>query len=199
MTYQLDAPAYVIVLRVLDDGAIEQLYPSRTGGNRKQRGTYSIAAGRARPYAPVAPHVPGGIVYGPCVSTFDTALTKPDPACWTADRAADAPAARPLPAREREQEAGYWLLITSDAATSGVALDARLRALELEDEAGYWLLILSDARTRSFELESRIQALDIDANSLLDTVRQIPSALVGGRTTNWSAYYVGFAVLSRSK
>jgi len=66
-------------------------------------------------------------------------------------------------------------------------------------EAGYWLLILSDARTLSFELESRIQALDIDANSLLDTVRQIPSALVGGRTTNWSAYYVGFAVLSRSK
>ena len=171
MTYQLDAPAYVIVLRVLDDGAIEQLYPSRTGGNRKQRGTYSIAAGRARPYAPVAPHVPGGIVYGPCVSTFDTALTKPDPACWTTDRAIAAPAARPLPAGEREQEAGYWLVITSDAATSAVALDARLRALELEDDDG----------------------------PLLATVRQIPSALVGGRTTNWSAYYVGFAVLSRSK
>lgn len=74
-------------------------------------------------------------------------------------------------AREREQEAGYWLLITSDAATSEVALDARLRALELEDDDG----------------------------TLLATVRQIPSALVGGRTTNWSAYYVGFAVLSRSK
>jgi len=169
MTYQLDAPAYVIVLRVLDDGAIEQL---STGGDRiKQRGTYTIAVAAARPYAPIAPQVSGGIVYGPCLSTFDTDLTKPDPACWTADRAADAPAARPLPAREREQEAGYWLLITSDAATSGVALDARLRALELEDDDG----------------------------TLLATVRQIPSALVGGRTTNWSAYYVGFAVLSRSK
>lgn len=166
MTYTLDTAAYVIVLRVMEDGAIVQLQPSAPGGDRKRhRGTYSITAAAARPYTPDAPHVPGGIVYGPCVSTFDTEVTRPDPACWTADRASAGPEARPLPSREREQEAGYWLVITSDAATSAAALDARLRALDLED------------------------------GTLLDTVRQIPGALVGGRTTNWAAYYVGFATL----
>lgn len=165
ITYKLDSPAYVIVLRVMEDGAIEQLQPSGSGVNRaKPSGTYSVAPTPASPYPP-APQVPAGIVYGPCVSTFDTELTKPDPACWTADRALMASDPRPASNRERDVEAGYWLVIASDVATSAAAVDARLRALDLED------------------------------GTLLHTVRQIPSALIGGRTTNWSAYYVGFAQL----
>lgn len=165
ITYKLDNRAYVIVLRVMEGGTIEQLLPSGSGVTRATpKGTYPIEA-MPPPAYPPAPQVPAGIVYGPCASVSDTAFTKPDPDCWTPDRALMASDPRPVPRRGRDVEAGYWLVITSDVATSAAAVDARLRALDLED------------------------------GTLLHTVRQIPAALIGGHTTNWSAFYVGFAVI----
>src|SRR5262245_11648533 len=164
MTFQLDAPAHSIVLRVIDDGTIEQVFPRGTGGSHAEpTGTYTLAATPAQPYAPDAPHVPSGQAYA-CPFSFDIEANLA-PACFNVDPASAPPETRPVPTRAREREAGYWLVIMSDAATSAAALDARLRAL------------------------------DVEGGSLLDTVRQIPGALIGGHTTNWAAYYVGFAVL----
>ncbi len=67
------------------------------------------------------------------------------------------------------------------------------------DELGYWLLIVSDARTPAEELKIRLREFesdeseDSDDTPVLRIVQQLPGVLVGGRTTNWAAYYVGFA------
>ena len=167
MTLQLDAPGHVIVLRILDDGDIEQVQPAGDGTDRAfPQGRYSFGAAPRRTYAPSPPSVPSGPVY-PCPPSFETEsnLARPDPACWTVDRAVAVGAPPSVPPRSREQESGYWLVIVSDLVTPARVLDARLRALELDD------------------------------GPLLENVVQIPSALIGGRTTNWSAFYVGFAVI----
>ena len=49
--------------------------------------------------------------------------------------------------------------------------------------------------TAKMVLDARLHALDLGDEPLLESVVQIPSALIGGRTTNWSAFYVGFAVV----
>lgn len=167
MTLQLDAPGHVIVLRVLDNGDIEQVRPVGEGSDPAlPRGSYAFGRATRQPYAPSPPSVPSGPVY-PCPPSFETesSLARPDPACWTVDRAVAVGAPPSVPTQAREQESGYWLVIVSDVATPPRALDARLRSLELDD------------------------------GPLLENVVQIPSALIGGRTTNWSAFYVGFAVI----
>jgi hypothetical protein len=175
MTFQLDTAAHVIVLRVLDDGTIEQVQPQQGGDPIIHSGAHTVTARGAAASSVSHGRVPplGSAAFGPgslsCVPILDENLrAKPDPAC----------AAQEAQRSARLQE------------QSG-APPTRMR----DDEAGYWLLIVSDAPTAPMELESRLQQLDLDAESLLEYVRQVPSALVGGRTTNWSAYYLGFAVL----
>jgi len=64
----------------------------------------------------------------------------------------------------------------------------------LADERGYWLLIVSDVPTPARQLSHWLGRIDMDDDSLLvTTVLALPSLLVGGRTTNWAGYYVGFA------
>jgi hypothetical protein len=173
MTFRLDAPAHVIVLRVMDDGTIEQLQPVRGGDPLVRPGAHEVIATGARIASTSRTWVPpvGSAVFGQgslsCVPILDSDA-RADPTCVGLERARASAMEQP-----------------------SAPPPTRLR----EDEAGYWLLILSDVATPPGELEARIQALDIDAGSLLDMVRQLPSALVGGRTTNWAAYYVGFAVL----
>jgi len=127
MAFQLDAPAHVIVLRVMNDMSIEQVHPVGPSDPEVPRGTHAV----------MAPSQPG-IVPG-----------------------------------------------------HGRVLSRR------ENQAGYWLLIMSDTRTLPFELEARIQALKVDTDSLPTLVRQVPGALIGGRTTNWSAYYLGFVLAKK--
>jgi hypothetical protein len=67
-------------------------------------------------------------------------------------------------------------------------------ARRLADERGYWLLIASDVPTPARQLEHWLGLINMDDDSLLvTTVLALPSLLVGGRTTNWAGYYVGFA------
>jgi hypothetical protein len=64
----------------------------------------------------------------------------------------------------------------------------------LADERGYWLLIVSDVATPARQLSHWLGLIDTEDDSLLvTTVLALPSLLVGGRTTNWAGYYVGFA------
>ena len=168
LTLQLDAPGHVIVLRVLDNGDIEQVRPAGEGSDPVlPQGSYIFGRATRQPYSPSQSVVPSGPVYS-CPPSFDTesSLARLDPACWTVDRAVAVGAPPRAPPPPREKESGYWLVIVSDLATPPRVLDARLRALELDD------------------------------GPLLENVVQIPSALVGGRTTNWTAFYVGFAVVS---
>ena len=175
MAFQLDAAAHVIVLRVMDDGTIEQVQPLRGGDPIIYPGAHTVSATGARVSSTSPSRIPplGSTVFGPgslsCVPILDPNLrAKPDPVCVAQEAARSTTMSEPSvapPSQARHNEAGYWLVILSDAATAPV------------------------------ELEGRLRQLDLDAESLLGYVRQLPSALVGGRTTNWSAYYVGFAVL----
>ena len=175
LTFRLDGAAHVIVLRVMNDGTIEQVQPLRGGDLITQSGAHVVTATGARVSATPRARIPplGSAVFGPgslsCVPILDPNLrAKADPACAAQEAARSA-----------------------DMLESSSPPPSRMR----DDEAGYWLLILSDATTAPVELEARLQELDLDAESLLGYVRQIPSALVGGRTTNWAAYYLGFVVL----
>lgn len=175
MAFQLDAAAHVIVLRVLNDGTIEQIQPLSGGDPIVRPGAHAVTATGARVSSTSHGRVPplGTATFGPgslsCVPILDPNLrAKPDPACA---------------AQERSRSASML------DQNSGPPTPSR------EDEAGYWLLIVSDAPTAPVELEARLQQLDIDAETLVGYVREVPRALVGGRTTNWAAYYRGFVVL----
>ncbi|PYO88211.1 MAG: hypothetical protein DMD66_08165 [Gemmatimonadetes bacterium] len=61
------------------------------------------------------------------------------------------------------------------------------------NDIGYWLLIVSDTRTPPDELKHRLGQIESADTPLLTLVQELPGVLVGGRTTNWAAYYVGFA------
>ncbi len=49
------------------------------------------------------------------------------------------------------------------------------------------------ARTPPDELKHRLGHIESADTPLLTLVQELPGVLVGGRTTNWAAYYVGFA------
>jgi len=90
-------------------------------------------------------------------------------------------AAKPVPGGAREADAVFQL---TEAGA----------ARPLADERGYWLLIVSDVPTPARQLEHWLGLIDTAGDSLLvTTVLALPSLLVGGRTTNWAGYYVGFA------
>jgi hypothetical protein len=171
MRFELAMPAHAIVLRVTEEG-IEQVSP--TGGHDPATapGTYSVrAVGPASGRPPMSAAVSADFSSDPgslsCVPVLDANLpAKPDPSCVARAVARESPSVRSGPPSTRESE----------------------------DERGYWLLIVSDTRTPAAELAYRLVQLDFEDTSLLTTVLELPSALVGSRTTNWAAYYVGFIV-----
>ena len=90
-------------------------------------------------------------------------------------------AAKPVPGGAREAESVFQLTEVGGSRS-------------LADERGYWLLIVSDVPTPARQLEHWLGLIDTADDSLLvTTVLALPSLLVGGRTTNWAGYYVGFA------
>ena len=171
MRFELAIPAHAIVLRVTEEG-VEQVSPTWGHDPAAAPGAYSVRAveptsGRPPMSAPVAADFssdPGSLS---CVPVLDPNLpANPDPSCVSRAVARESPTVR------------------SGAPSSR----------ESDDERGYWLLVVSDTRTPAAELEYRLALLDFDNTPLLTTVLELPSALVGGRTTNWAAYYVGFIV-----
>jgi len=113
----------------------------------------------------------------PCVPILDANLnSKPDPSC----------ASRAVPRESPPQPSG------------------RAQRLAV-DELGYWLLIVSDARTPADELKFRLRDFetgeldDAEDTPLLVIMQLLPGVLVGGRTTNWAAYYVGFAEVTTAR
>ena len=175
MRFQLAIPAHVIVLRVTEDG-VERVSP-RAGNDPTERpGLHGVSALTTRRRDVTGTNLadfssgPGSLS---CVPVLDPNLNaKPDPTC--VERVAASTGSRPFATTREGQlkvnEIGYWLLIVSDVRTTPEELRLRLRGFE------------------SNELEEAV-----DDASLLTVVQQLPGVLVGGRTTNWAAYYVGFA------
>jgi hypothetical protein len=168
MRFELAVPAHAIVLRVTQEG-VEPVRTTRDTDPAIGRGTHSVTAvGKTarRPLPTGAADVPAGPGLLECVPILDPNLqAKPSPGCVSRAVAGASPA-MPSAVPSRRQ--------------SG-------------NERGYWLLIVSDTRTPAAELEHRLAELEFDDTPLLTTVLELPSALVGGRTTNWTAYFVGFA------
>lgn len=174
MRYQLEMPAHVIVLRVTEDG-VEQVSPTSANDPTEKPGLHSVSAPRPRRRDVAGVNLadlstpPGSLS---CVPVLDPNLNaKPDPTC--VDRVAAATASQPVAVSRDGQlqvnEVGYWLLIASDARTAAEDLRVRLRGFEAREED------------------------EPEAATLLSIVQELPGLLVGGRTTSWAAYYVGFA------
>lgn len=175
MRFELTVPAHVIVLRVTEAG-IDQVSPSWGHDPAVASGAHVVTAdvprsGESRVSAtPVDLSSISGSL--PCVPFLDPNLNaKPDPGCVSRSSPRESP---PQPSGRPQQRLSV-------------------------DELGYWLLIVSDARTPAEELKIRLREFesdeseDSDDTPLLRIVQQLPGVLVGGRTTNWAAYYVGFA------
>ena len=176
MRFELATRAHVIALRVTQDG-IQQVSPGLMAGRERtiEPGTHWVKVaepGRRRDATGLDPaDLPSGRASLSCVPILDPNLNaKPDPGC--VERVARDSGPRPLT----------------------VGRDGRPKVSEL----GYWLLIVSDARTTADELRTRLLGYEANEDqpddfSLLAVVQELPGILVGGRTTNWAAYYVGFA------
>jgi hypothetical protein len=54
---------------------------------------------------------------------------------------------------------------------------------------GYWMVIVADVPTSAGELLQRLRPMDISQGDFATVLRELPGALVGGRTTQWAAYY----------
>jgi len=176
MRFELAMPAHVIVVRVTEDG-IEQVSPNSGRDPPIARGPHWVKVAPDRHPIDIAGPDPADFSSGPgslsCVPVLDPNLNaKPDPTCVE---------------RVSTRETG--------SRTAGpVRLGGSV------NDIGYWLLIVSDARTPADELKHRLGRIESADTPLLTLVQELPGALVGGRTTKWAAYYVGFAeVASRSQ
>jgi hypothetical protein len=173
MRYQLGMDAHVIVLRVTEDG-IDQVRPGADHDPTEKPGLHAVSVPTTR-RRDVTGLDPADFTSGPgslsCVPVLDPNLNaKPDPTCVERVTASTAP--QPL----------------------AVARNGELKV----NEVGYWLLIVSDARTTPAELKVRLLGYEAreddepEAATLVAIVQELPGLLVGGRTTSWAAYYVGF-------
>jgi hypothetical protein len=169
MRFELLTAAHVIVLRVTEDG-IEQVSPNSGRDPAVARGPHWVKVAADRGPVDVAGPDPADFQSGPgslsCVPVLDPNLNaKPDPSCVE----------RVSSRQTRPRTSGPVRL--SDAI----------------NDIGYWLLIVSDALTPPDELKHRLGQIESADTPLLTLVQELPGVLVGGRTTNWAAYYVGFA------
>lgn len=53
----------------------------------------------------------------------------------------------------------------------------------------YWMVIVADVPTSARELQRRLRPMDISHGDFATVLRELPGALVGGRTARWAAYY----------
>jgi hypothetical protein len=53
----------------------------------------------------------------------------------------------------------------------------------------YWLVIVSDAPTTGPEVRAQLESMPLEYNSVEAELRALPAALVGKRTKNWGAFY----------
>jgi len=169
MRFELVTVAHVIVLRVTEDG-IEQVSPASSRDPAVARGLHWVKVAPERHPVDVVGPDPADFQSGPgslsCVPVLDPNLNaKPDPSC-----------VEHVSTRETRPR-------TSGPVRLGNALN----------DIGYWLLIVSDTRTPPDELKHRLGQIESADIPLLTLVQELPGVLVGGRTTNWAAYYVGFA------
>lgn len=165
--FKLDAPAYVISLRVTEARGIEVIAPYSVS-RRYKRGAHHVRAERLTSWTE---------------ETYSPALTSP-------------PLAPPCtqPADKRAATDGEGCVDWAPYTRQVTETISQLRYDSPPGNVGYWLLIVSDAPTRAHDLIGQIKLLDLPSTSLVDRVHSIPERLMGSRTTRWAAYYAAFGM-----
>lgn len=188
LDFVLDTTAQVIVLRVTNEG-IEPVLPLSTG-DRTQLGR-----GKHRVQAPEVglPGVPGGFDVGSTYSACRWGSLSPYTDFGAAfDSTGLSHAAAQAFAncvRHEQAHAAMFGRVPQANTTAGPRTD--------QDDS-YWLLIASDVTTGAEDLDGRLALMEWPG-SALTAVRNLPEALVGGRTTRWAAYYVQVSNSPKSK
>ncbi len=197
ITFELVAPAHVIVLRVTNASGIEPVRPLRSGDRSALgRGEHVVTLASV-----TSARVPGGrSTYGAeayagylaCTPAFEG-----DPIRAPAPSAASDSAgrlARSAVTAQRRYEDCVRRESTRETIFQRMGPTSVTRLPP--DDVGYWLLIVSDAPTTAGDLYQRLAPMTFPDSTLLEVVRHLPEALVGSRTTHWAAYYVAFGVPS---
>ena len=174
MDFVLDASAHVIVLRVSDSRGVETVQPLRSGDRSTE-----LARGKHHVMAPAFRFVrsPGG--YGG-VTTCTWGGLNPYTQFGGAFDSTGA-------FRQAVSSQSYESCVRHEQAHTAMFQfgDPSPRRREGVNEA-YWLLIASDVPTGADDLQERLALMEWPG-SALTAVRNLPEALVGGRTTRWAA------------
>ncbi len=149
---RLDVPAYVIALRVTRELGIQVVAPL-SGSPRSKRGAHYFRGGAV----PVA----------------DTSLRTVSSKSYT------------FRGDSRESCTGVAMPYRLSQLVQGGAP---------ADAAGYWLLIVSEAPTSGPEVMRRLGLMNLPDSSLVALVRGIPEPLIASRSPRWAAYYAPFGV-----
>jgi len=197
ITFDLSAPAHVIVLRVTNANGIEPVRPVRSGDRSALKSGRHVATLPGA--AALAPSSGRTAAYGvesyagylACAPVFESDPTRaPDP---VAARDTTGRLARSAVTAQRR----YDDCVRRESARETIFQRAGPVALtRSRDDIGYWVLIVSDVPTAAADLNQRLAPMTFPDSSLLAVVQHVPEALVASRTSHWAAYYVPFGVPS---
>jgi len=196
ITFDLSAPAHVIVLRVTNSTGIEPV-PLRSGDRSALKsgrhvatlpGITALAPSSGRTAAYGAQSYAG---YLACTPAFESDPTRPpDPG---AARDTAGRLARSAVTAQRR----YDDCVRRESARETIfQREGPVVLTRPRDDIGYWVLIVSDVPTAAADLNQRLAPMTFPDSSLLAVVQHVPEALVASRTSHWAAYYVMFGAPS---
>ncbi len=194
ITFDLNAPAHVIVLRVTNSTGIEPVRPLRSGDRSalpsgKHVATLPSATALASPGGRTVAYAAESYAgYLACTPAFESDPTRaPDP---SAARDTTGRLARSAVTAQRR----YEDCVRRESARESIFQREGPVALTRpgRQDVGYWVLIVSDVPTAAADLNQRLAPMTFPDSSLLALVQHLPEALVASRTSHWAAYYVPF-------
>jgi len=186
MDFVLNATAHVIVLHVSDSRGVETAQPLRTGDRTE------LARGKHHVMARAFRFMSGSGGYGGSTSCTWGSISPYTDFAGAFDSTG---AFRQTPSSSQT----YDSCVRHEQASTAMfrLADGTSRGGEAPNEA-YWLLIVSDVPTRADDLQERLGVMEWPG-SAVTVVRNLPEALLGGRTTRWAAYYVLLGDSSKRK
>lgn len=178
LRFVLARPAFVIVLQVFPDG-IDVITPSHS----HDRTEYSAGDHRidATTFTPPLEDQPSS-----AESTSSEARCLANNANALAQQPRDS-LGRPIP--NPATHAAARTLEQCRALRRAIARPVPGLPADSLPARAYWMVIVADVRTSAGELLQRLRPMDIIMGDFAAVLQELPGALVGGRTTQWAAYY----------